>query len=124
MVGILTLAIGALVLNDVQESTDYYLCASGFSMNGSTCCQDGYAWNTTDCANCTANATDASLCSLTENGTIAVGTTSSTSEVNDTIQDGLDSILELSSWFDTIAVVIAAVIILGLIFLLFKSGRI
>ena len=45
-------------------------------------------------------------------------------DANLTVDYGIAGLKELGSWMDTIAVVIAAVIILGLIFLLFRSGRI
>jgi len=69
-------------------------------------------------------ADDGTSCSAWTGASGQGATNCTASDLNISIDYGISSLKELGSWFDTIAVVIAAVIILGLIFLLFRSGRI
>jgi len=46
----------------------------------------------------------------------------SNTDANSTVDYGIDGLKELGSWMDTIAIVVAAVIILGLVFMLFQAG--
>ena len=109
------LGVGVIILQDFKTATAYIECDDGYWGADGICCLSGYTVNASDSTRCLNDTwpTDSNV-------STAAGTASS--PVNDTVDDGIGSLGELSSWLETIALVIAAVIIIGLV-LLFRRNR-
>ena len=108
------LGVGVLILQDSKDATAYIECEAGFQVESGHCCPALFS----------INASDTSICvNDTVGGNNAQAAGTATSPVNTSFDDGIGALGELGDWMDTIALVIAATIIIGLV-LLFRRNRI
>ena len=105
--------VGVMILGNFKTTSDasLYTCGSGYDPVNGTCCLTGYFANASDTGRY-VNSTQP----VPNNVSTAAGTVSST--VNSTIDNAITGLTELTSWTTTIALVIAAVIIIGLVMLI------